>query len=298
MESSGDLELQSELGELAQDQRHVRRDVRLHGDAAAGDTSDGEKGRDLVMIVRHPDAGSRQPVDARDGEARGAAALDVGSHGAEHLAKCLDVWFRGRVHEHRSAVGRCRDHGEGFGRGHRGIVGPDLLTGKPAVAADVVGLGRDEAAPELLQDLEVRIDLAQAKRASLGVGVELELAGAHHDGGKQEHGGANAKRQFRLPVGKGVEVVTDGQGRAAIGPADGRAHALEVIENLGDVADVGNVLQRHRLIGEQGRAEHRQDGILVAGGENGPLDWVAAVDEKIGHRGRSPVSGAGSCSVS
>jgi len=75
-------------------------------------------------------------------------------------------------------------------------------------------------------------------------------------------------------------------GRAV--PIDPRTLVLKKGDELFQVGDVGNVAQSDRLIGQQGGAEDRKDGVLVARRDDGAGQRPAAIDNEISHEKKAP----------
>ena len=130
----------------------------------------------------------------------------------------------------------------------------------------------------------MRIDLADAERATLGVGVDRDLAQPLQQCRVKQHRGAHILRE--LVVGEGVAkrgMIHAHHTFLAV-PLDLRTLGAEERDELVEVGDVRDVFQRDGLIGEQRGAEDGQHGVLVAGGRDGAGEGLAAVDDEVGHR--------------
>ena len=69
-----------------------------------------------------------------------------------------------------------------------------------------------------------------------------------------------------------------------------RPHAAEQLHRGGDVVQVGQVSDRHGTVGEQGRGQDRECGVLRSGGPDFAEERNAAGDDQLVHR-RSPAGG-------
>jgi len=99
------------------------------------------------------------------------------------------------------------------------------------------------------------IEFANSERAAFGIGREAEAAHSLEDGRKEEHRGTHASGQFTCEL-LGVEVaVRDRECAGLAVPGDLRTLGGEEGEEFFDVCDVGHVVQRDRLVGEQRRAK-------------------------------------------
>ena len=133
------------------------------------------------------------------------------------------------------------------------------------------------------EDFEVRVDLADAEGAALGVGLDGDLAEAVEEGGVEQDGGTHVLRELVvLEVALERGVADAHLGGVAV-PGDFGALRLEEGDQFVEVGDVGDVAQGDGLVGEQCGAENRQDGVLVARRCDGAGEGFAAVDDEIGH---------------
>jgi len=186
----------AEFGEGAHDEIEVLRKGVFHADLAAGDRAEREEGDDLVVVGLDGEGAAVEALDALDHELAGADAGDFRAHAGEHRAEILHVRFAGGVDERGGAAREGGGHRKVFGDGDRHVVEP-VACGLEAVGqadGERVALVYERA--ECAEDFEVRIDLAHAERAALGVGGDGNLAEAVQERGVEEHRGAHVLREL------------------------------------------------------------------------------------------------------
>ena len=82
-------------------------------------------------------------------------------------------------------------------------------------------------------------------------------------------------------IGKAGVVDPQDIGRAV--PIDAGTEGLEKADQFLDVSYVGDIVQSHRLVGEQGGAEDGQGSVFIARGDDRTRERFAPVDNKTGH---------------
>ena len=82
-------------------------------------------------------------------------------------------------------------------------------------------------------------------------------------------------------IGKAGVVDPQDIGRAI--PVDAGTEGLEKADQFLDVSYVGNIVQSHRLVGEQGGAEDGQGCVFIARRDDHTRKGFAPVDNKTGH---------------
>ncbi len=280
----------AELLEGAIDQREIRRRAVAHDDVAIGDRAQREERRDLVEVLVEGELAAAELLAAMHGHARGADALDARAHHRHEAAELLHMRFGRGVGQRRGATGRGRAHHEVLGGGHRRVVEPMVDRPQRTFAVQQQrALRAFDLAAEAAEDLDVRIDLAHAQRAALDVVLEPRDAEAAQQRRHQHDRGAHFLGQM---VAGGVEhgvAVMQVQRAAVMVHADIGAKRAEDIEDLAHVGDVRHPVQPHRLVGQQGGAQHRQDSVLVGGGYDAATQRRAAMHDQIRHEGRASV---------
>jgi len=133
------------------------------------------------------------------------------------------------------------------------------------------------------KDFQVRVDLADPQAAALAVGSDAQLAQAVEQGRVEQHRRAHVLRQLVVGEARVEAAVVDLHRGGSAVPFDPRALLAEKAHELFQVRDIGHILERDRLVGEQGGAEDGQRGVLVAGGDDGAGEGLATVDDEVGH---------------
>jgi hypothetical protein len=136
------------------------------------------------------------------------------------------------------------------------------------------------AAPHRLEREEVRVETPAPDHVAAR-GRERDHAGAREERRREQDGGTDALAEL------GVErIAADGtrrdQERVRTGPLCGRPRLADELEQALDIADARHVLERDGLLGEEGGADDRERGVLVAGGRYRPLEGPATFDDELG----------------
>ena len=255
--------LDAELGEGAIEEGELLHRTVPHRDFATGDGPHGQEGGHLVEVIGKGEFGTRQPIDPLHHDPRAADAFDAGAHQGEEGAELLHMGFAGGVGQLRASRSRGCAEDEVLGRGHRGVVEPVVRGPKAAGGGDVEGVGLAvDLGPEGLEDLDVGVDLPGAQGAACCVLLDGRRAEPVEQGRDQHQGRAHAQGQVRR---LGIEplAVPYLQHAGLEVHLHARAEAAEEIEDLPDVGDVRHPVQGDRLVGQEGGAEYRQDGVLV-----------------------------------
>ncbi len=285
------FDLHAELGEGTVDEVEVVGQGVFHPHLAAGDGAEGEEGDDLVVVGVEGENAALERLHPGDGQLARADPRDFRAHRIERGAEILHVRLARGVEQHRLALGEHGGHDEVLRGGDRHIVRPVARALEPALERQLQvaacpepgrGVVGDFRA-EFPEDLQVRVELADAERATLGIGRQREPLHALQERGEKQDGRAHAGRQFAVEAA-GVKACMD-EGDRADGavPRDERALLGEEVHELLDVGDVRHMVQHDLGVGQQRRAEEGQDGILVARRRDGAAQGFAAVDDEIGH---------------
>ena len=111
-----------------------------------------------------------QPVDAGDGEGRGANALDFAAHRHQHIAKVDNFRFAGGIFENAGAIGQHRRHQRIFCRADRHHREGKIAAGQAAIgdAGNDIATGGFDCRAERLDRLQVQVDRPVTDRAAAG----------------------------------------------------------------------------------------------------------------------------------
>src|SRR5581483_10808519 len=175
-------------------------------------------------------------------------------------------------------------HGKIFRDGDGHVIEPVAGGGEAAGKPDDECLAIVDGGAEGTEDVEVRINLPHAERAALGVGGNGNFFQPVEQGGVEQDGRTHVLGQ--LPAGQGrpeAGMVETHLAGVAI-PFDPRTLGAGEGDELVEVGDVGDVFERDRLVGEEGGAEDGQDGVFIAGGDDGAGERLTAVDDEVGHQ--------------
>ncbi len=124
----------------------------------------------------------------------------------------------------------------------------------------------------------MQIDGARANGAAAGERHASD-AEAGHERAERENRGAHRFDEF---VGR-FRMVQRGRGDGVIAgrnfrDGDARAHEREELAHGDEVADLGDVVHRYLVRGEQRGSHHRQRGIFRAADGYGSVQGIAAFD--------------------
>ena len=254
--------------------------------AADGRNGHGE-GAGLDAVGEHRVHGAFEAVGALDAQGGRADAFDLGAHLDEALGDVADLRLARGVLDDRLAAGQ-------RGGEQHVVGGADGNLGEhDAAAAQIaaLGLGEDVAGfdldlgAELLQAHQMQIDRARADGAAAGQrNLRLSAAGKQ----RAEHPEAGAHAADHLVGRHGIDDVArremerlaDVLGGAGALAVDGEVDAV-VAQDAGeqvDVGEIGNVLQRQPVRGQQAGNHQRQGGVLGAGDRNRTVEPLPADD--------------------
>ena len=231
----------------------------FHAHLAACDGAESEEGDDLVVVGGDGEHAALELRDAGDGELAGAEAGDLRAHAGEHGAEILHVRFAGGVEEDGLALGEDGGHDEILGGGDGHVVRPVAGAAEAALERHLQVAVVGDLGAEFLEDLEMRIEFADAEGAALGVGRQRDLLHALQERREEEDGRAHARWELAVEAA-GVEVrVVEGDGAGGTIPSDDGALLGEEGDEFLDVGDVRDVAEDDLGVGEQRRAEDGQD---------------------------------------
>ncbi len=218
-----------------------------------------------------------------DDDAAGAGAFDFGAHLVEEIGEIDDLGFRGGAIDDRRAFGE--------DRGHHHVVRPEdggtLFAAEAHRTADeLAGENFDVAAfdavhgAEGLEALEMQIDRAITDDAAAGERDGRFLL-APEQWAEHAHGSAHLADDFVRGLGDDFFRL---DGDHAAGPLHLRAEVREDLEHVMDIAQVGNVMDDARLLGQQGGREDGERGIFRTADLDRAIKAVAAVNENFIHK--------------
>ena len=205
-----------------------------------------------------------QFADAFHADGGGARAFDLRAHLVEQVGEVGDFGLAGAVLQNGLAFGESRGHQQVFGAGDGDLVEDDFRALEAVGAGfDVAVLLRDLRA-EPFEALDVQIDGAAADGAAAGQ-RDAGAAAAGDQRAEHQRGGAHGLDQFVGGFGTGEIRAVDGGAvlGASVAEFDLGAHGGEQVARGLNVADLGNVFEDDRLVGEQsgGHAGERGDSL-------------------------------------
>src|SRR6266404_2113199 len=252
----------------------------LHDDLAAGHRGQRHEAADLHEVRPQRELGAAQPRHAVDAEQVGADAVDAGAHRGQELARFLDVRLARRVAQHGGALGQRRRQHDVLRRRHARLVQQDVgAAQRPAAQHEPVVLLNDGA--ERLQPEHVGVDTPAADLVAAGA-LHARLTLAREQRSHQHQAAAHPAQEVGVRCRRGDPSRAQGDGvRVVAIHLD--AELLDQAEHRPDVGDVGEVLQTHRLVGEQRGGDEREGGVLVAARCDRPLEGHPALDDELVH---------------
>lgn len=128
-------------------------------------------------------------------------------------------------------------------------------------------------------------DITSGRRERHGTGPSEKRTGKE-DGGADPL--ADLFRNAVLDLAAGVEA--DGLG---LDPFDVDIQALKAFEHHPDIEDIGEVVEEHRLVGEQAGGEHGQCRVFIAHGLQLAGDGIPAEDPEARFHEAHDVTGSG-----
>ena len=206
------------------------------------------------------------------------------AHLVEQVGEVGDFGLAGAILQNGLALGEGCGHQQVFGAGDGDLVEDDFR------ALEAVGAGFDVAVilrdfcAQTFQSFDVQIDGAGADGASAG----KRDAGASAAGDQRpEHqrGGAHGLDQFVGGFGRGERGAVDGGAMlgASVAEFDFGAHGGEQVARGLDVANLRNVFQDDRFVGEQGGGHAGKRGVLGAADANCAQQRLSAANYELIH---------------
>src|SRR6266508_2697918 len=283
-----------EAGEADRDRAHVVLDHALHDQLAAGGGGQPDEARHLDVVRADGVLAAAEALDPGDGEPVGADPADAGPERAEEPAQVLHVGLAGGVADDRLALG---EHGRGhgvLGGRHRRLVQEHGLAGEP-VGRQLEHPVELDRGPERAEGEQVGVEPAAADHVAPRWG-QGAAAGPGQQGPGQQHRGPDAGAQARveahLPDPARVDPHVVGADVGELGPGHGGE-----LEHGVHVTDAGHVVEHDRSVGQQGRRDDGQRGVLVAGRSDGAADRLATLDDEALHRSPTRLSGTAAYST-
>ncbi len=238
--------------------------------------------------------GAFETVGALDAQRRGADAFDLGAHLDEAFGDIADLGLAGGVLDDGLAArqGGGEEHVVGGADGHLGEHDAAAAQGAAlGLGEHVAGLDLDLGA-ELLEAHQMQVDGTRADGAAAGQ-RHLGLAAAGEQRTEHPEAGPHAADHFigrhRIDdvARREVERLADVLGRSGTFAVDGEVDAV-IAQDPGeqiDVGEIGDVLQRQPVRGQQAGDHQGQGGVLGAGDRNGTVEPLAAGDLDAIHAG-------------
>ena len=232
-------------------------------DLTAGGCRQRQVGGRFDVVVADLVRRAVQRGHAVDVELVGADAGDLGAHGVEHIGQILHMRLTGGIADDGVAFADDGGHQDVFGAGDGRFVKEQVGALQATGHGEVVAVVQLDAGAQLLQAVEMRVQAAAADYVAAGR-VQLGLADAVQHGCHAQDGGAHLVAQLtadHMGVDAG-HVHAD----ALAAALDLAAQGDDDVQHVAHIDDVGHVVQHHLLVGQQAGRDHRQDGVLVAGG--------------------------------
>jgi hypothetical protein len=137
--------------------------------------------------------------------------------------------------------------------------------------------------PEGTEDLDMGVDLPGTQGAAGDILLDSGMAKPVQQGRDQHQDRAHPHGQVRA-FGVQLGMVMDPQGAGLKVHIHAGAELAVEVQDLADIGNVRNPMKHHRGLGQQGGAEHRQDGVLVGRGRDLALQGPPATHDQIGHQ--------------
>src|SRR5215218_4214443 len=221
-----------------------------------------------------------QALDPLDGQEVRADAGDVGPQADQEPAQVLDVGLAGGVADHRPALGQDGGHDGVLGGRHRRLVQEHRCPPEPA-HLQLQGPVEAGVDPQGAEGQQVGVEPAAADHVAAG-GRQQAVARPGHQRRRQQHrrpdAGAQDRVQRRPVQAPGVDPDLVGAGPLHRGPGRG-----DQLQHGLHVQDLGDVVQHHRLVGQQRGGHDGQGGVLVPGRADGAAQRLPALDDKALH---------------
>src|SRR5579872_2105812 len=213
-----------------------------------------------------------------------ASAFDFGSHLIQQVGEISDFGLARAVLQNALAFSECGSHQKVFGSSDGDLVENDLRALEPDCAGfDVAVLLRDFGA-EAFESFYVQINRASpdstpAGERNTGASAAGDQRSENQSGGTHrldEFVGGFRRRQV-LAVNGGAVMG------ASIAEFDIGAHRGEQVARGLNVADLRNVFENDRLIGEQGGGHAGKGGIFGAAHADSAEQRLSAADDELIH---------------
>ena len=187
----------------------------------------------------------------------------------------------GRVAQIGDAVGGDRRDQRVLGCGDARLVQKHVGTGE-LCRAEFEPVGRGDLGAQLFEREHMRVQTAAADDVAAGR-RQHHFAAAGEQGAREQDRGADADAELGVEIG-GADALGVDMKRIAGGPFRRRADRADQLDQRLGVADPRHVLQRYRMLGEQGGGDDRQRRILVAGRLDRAREPVTALDDVLDGR--------------
>ena len=207
--------------------------------------------------------------------------FDASTEGVEKTAEVLDVWFCRRVVDQRVSLGQRRGHDGVLRRGHRRLIEEHFFAFERARAHAVLVRGDLDLRAERFQREQMGVHAAAADDVAAGLRDVCRSAAREQRSG-QENRGADSLRELCVRSRRHLALRVE-TNDIFFATFDANAELLDDLEHHADVLNVGKVVQRNRLIGQQTGSEDRQRGILVAASADGALEASSPFDDEALH---------------
>ncbi len=192
----------------------------------------------------------------------GADTLDGCSERDQEMREILHMRLGGDVAQIGRAVRGDRGHQCVLGRGDARLVEEDV--GAPQFrGTELQPVGRLHRGPELFEGQEMRVEAPPADDVAARW-RQHHLAAAGEQRPRQQDRGADARAENRIEIG-GADVLGVNGEPVAPAPFGGRADRADQFHQRFGVANPRDVVERDRMLGQEGGGNDRQRRILVAG---------------------------------
>ena len=280
------LNRHARFAQFADNRAEMQRLAIGERDIAVGDSASDEKCAGFDAVGNHGVFGAVQRRNALNAQSGSLVAFDYRAHFAQQRNEISDFRLARRVFQNGFAIGQRRRHQNIFRAGDGDLFEDDVRTLQTAALGSArfdVAMRGDDFRAHFFERGEVQIDGTRANRAAAGKRNARD-AGACERRAQSENRGAHGLHEFvgrdRIADGVGLESVVGG-GEFAGG--DVHAHVCEQLAHGDDVADLGDIVQRDAVGGQQGSGHRGQRGIFRAADGYRSVKWIAAGDEKFVH---------------
>ena len=140
-------------------------------------------------------------------------------------------------------------------------------------------MGRGDGGAELFEGQKMGVEAAPPDHVAAGR-RQRDLAAAGQQRPRQQDRGADPRAQFGVEIG-GANLLGVDRKRVAALPLRRGADRPDQLDQRFGIANARDVLQRHRVLGQQRRGDDRQRRVLVAGGLDGARQPVTAFNDVL-----------------